>query len=188
MKCTTCGGPRGAPLRASVFTDTVVGRRFRQLTEGTNLETSQLDGFERTNETFTGRCLCGAVSYTCDAAAVFQFNCHCRDCQRSTGCAFASILFVPRSALHVQGALTYYTSQGGSGQSITRGFCGICGAQVLGDAQMVAPLISLRAGTLDDPSVFRPKADVCVGHAAAWVAMNADLPKFQAMPMRPSEM
>ena len=32
----------------------------------------------------TGRCLCGAVTYSVDADPVIQAACHCTDCQRQT--------------------------------------------------------------------------------------------------------
>lgn len=32
-----------------------------------------------------GRCLCGNVTYTCDADPIASANCHCHDCQKSSG-------------------------------------------------------------------------------------------------------
>jgi hypothetical protein len=34
---------------------------------------------------FTGRCACGAIRYEVTAEPIVMFNCHCRDCQRTTG-------------------------------------------------------------------------------------------------------
>jgi hypothetical protein len=67
---------------------------------------------------------------------------------------------------------------------VTRGFCGRCGAQVVGDVEIAAPLLSIRAGTLDDPTLFRPTADIFVTHTAAWDAMDPGIPKFERMPPR----
>jgi hypothetical protein len=133
---------------------------------------------------YQGSCLCGAVAYEANGEPVFQFNCHCRDCQKSTGCAYAPIMFFPRDALRLTGPLTYHSIRGGSGQNVTRGFCGRCGAQVVGDVEIAAPLLSIRAGTLDDPTLFRPRADIFVTHAAAWDAMDPGIPKFERMPPR----
>ncbi|MGY4516263.1 GFA family protein [Lysobacter sp. HA18] len=129
-----------------------------------------------------GRCLCGQVSYASVSDPVFQFNCHCWDCQKSTGCGYAPVMFFARDALRVSGEVTYYAIKGGSGHSIARGFCANCGAQILGDADVVGTLLSIRAGTLDDPSLYRPKADVFVSQAAAWDAMDPQLPKFDRWP------
>jgi hypothetical protein len=39
---------------------------------------------------FTGGCACGAVRYECAAEPFMALNCHCRDCQRASGSAYAS--------------------------------------------------------------------------------------------------
>ncbi|HYV89124.1 MAG TPA: aldehyde-activating protein, partial [Candidatus Polarisedimenticolia bacterium] len=39
----------------------------------------------------TGGCACGAVHYEIGAEPVFMLNCHCRDCQRATGAAYAPV-------------------------------------------------------------------------------------------------
>ncbi len=54
----------------------------------------------------TGGCLCGAVRYECAAEPLFIGNCHCRDCQRSTGSAYVPALAVPARALKITGVTT----------------------------------------------------------------------------------
>ena len=51
----------------------------------------------------TGGCACGAVHYEIGAEPVFMLNCHCRDCQRATGAAYAPVFVVPHAALQVTG-------------------------------------------------------------------------------------
>jgi hypothetical protein len=34
---------------------------------------------------FSGRCACGSIRYVCVRAPVAMLNCHCQDCQRSSG-------------------------------------------------------------------------------------------------------
>lgn len=46
---------------------------------------------------YQGSCLCGAVSYQSDAEPRYSFNCHCRDCQKATGSAYAPIAFFHQS-------------------------------------------------------------------------------------------
>jgi hypothetical protein len=38
-----------------------------------------------------GGCLCGAVRYTAEADPTSATVCHCRDCQKFTGSAFATL-------------------------------------------------------------------------------------------------
>ena len=53
-----------------------------------------------------GRCLCGAVEYSCDAEPAFTAVCHCRDCQRQSGTAFSVIVGVPESDFRLSGELS----------------------------------------------------------------------------------
>ena len=50
-----------------------------------------------------GGCLCGSVRYTCDADPLDPHICHCNDCRKQSGTAFAMIIDVPREALQLSG-------------------------------------------------------------------------------------
>ena len=52
---------------------------------------------------FTGGCMCGAVRYECEVEPIAMGNCHCRDCQRATGSAFAAAILVPTSTVNITG-------------------------------------------------------------------------------------
>ena len=53
-----------------------------------------------------GGCLCGKVRYSANGRPAFVGVCHCTDCQKFTGSAFAIVVGVPKPALTVQGKLT----------------------------------------------------------------------------------
>ena len=127
-----------------------------------------------------GQCLCGAVSYVCEQAPVFQALCHCRDCQMSTGSAFAAIAFFVEQAIKIAGEVKYYESVGGSGKRIWRGFCPNCGSNLFGRVEKAPGLLSIRAGTLDDPNQFQPKLQIYAADAPHWVQLDAELHTFQA--------
>jgi len=42
--------------------------------------------------------------------------------------------------------------------------------------------ISIQAGSLDDPSWFKPQAEIYVANAQPWSYLHSDLPKFSQMP------
>lgn len=129
----------------------------------------------------SGACLCGAVKYACTATPIFQFNCHCRDCQRCTGSAYAPILFFPKEAVEITGLVKYFESTGRTGTRISRGFCPACGSQLFAKLERMPDYFSIRAGTLDDPALYQPRADIYVSQASHWDTMNVELPKFQEM-------
>lgn len=131
---------------------------------------------------FTGGCICGAVRYECSAEPIMTGNCHCRDCQKASGGAFVSALAVPKNALKITGVVKYYDVKGDSGQTVSRGFCPNCGARLLGKSKGMPDLTIILAGSLDDPSWFRPGMDLYTSSAQPWAYMNPDLPKFSKMP------
>ena len=132
---------------------------------------------------FSGGCLCGAIRYESRAEPLFSINCHCRDCQRTTGTAYAPVLAVPRDALSItQGEPTYYTSQSDSGETVSRGFCPECGSGIFSKLSANPDIVGLKAASLDDPSWFRPAVDIYTDSAQPWDVMNPDLPKVPKMP------
>ena len=101
----------------------------------------------------SGGCACGAIRYECEAAPVMMVNCHCRDCQRANGAAYAAVLAVPLAALRLQGEPRYHRVIAASGKGIERGFCPNCGSQLMVKLDLLPDMIELHAGSLDDPSV-----------------------------------
>jgi len=69
---------------------------------------------------FTGGCLCGAVRYECSAKPMMTGNCHCRDCQKSSGAPFVTAMAVPASALKISGDVKYYEIKADSGNAFSR--------------------------------------------------------------------
>lgn len=134
---------------------------------------------------FSGGCACGAIRYACTAEPLLSLNCHCRDCQRETGSAFAPVLGVPKTAFAItQGHPQYFALTADSGQTTTRAFCAACGSRLFGLPGSAPDLVTLRGGSLDDPSAFRPSQDIYTESAQPWDYMNPDLPKTPKMPER----
>ena len=136
---------------------------------------------------FAGGCMCGAVRYESDADPIAMGNCHCRDCQRATGSAFAAAVLVPVNAVSISGEVKYYEVVGDSGAIVRRGFCPNCGARLLGKPTASSNLIGIMAGSLDDPSWFRPQADIYTASAQPWDYMNPNLPEFPGLPQNVSQ-
>lgn len=50
-----------------------------------------------------GGCTCGAVRYELSEEPIFQLICHCADCQKASGSAFAEVLIVATDRLSMFG-------------------------------------------------------------------------------------
>jgi hypothetical protein len=123
----------------------------------------------------SGRCLCGAVTYSADADPVVQGVCHCTDCQRQTGGPFSVLVGVPRGSLEVEGRTlaSFATIGEDHGGETLRSFCSACGSPVFSTSAAMPEIAFIKAGTLDDASWLEPAVEVWTGSAQPWS------PRFQ---------
>ena len=129
-----------------------------------------------------GGCLCGAVRYSAGGEPKFVGVCHCTDCQKFTGTAFATVLGVPTSALQVQGPVTTFTNSAESGKAMHRKFCSKCGSSLMDEADAMPGMAMIAAGTLDDPSWVKPTMEIYCDSAQPWVHLGGEMKRFGKMP------
>ncbi|MFQ5478936.1 MAG: GFA family protein [Candidatus Binatia bacterium] len=129
-----------------------------------------------------GECLCGSVRYEANADAPVAMHCYCRDCQRATGSAFATIVAVPRERFEVQGPVASYAKTGESGRRVTRSFCRDCGSQLFSEAETAPGVVFLKAGTLNDSAGLEPQLTIWTRSRAAWAELKAGTAEFEGNP------
>jgi hypothetical protein len=128
---------------------------------------------------FSGGCACGAVRYECVAPPVAMVNCHCRDCQRAGGAGFSPTVIVSAASFRLlRGEPKRYSIRADSGHTAHRAFCDECGAPLFASSSAREDFIGIRAGSLDDPSWFKPQAEVWTASAQPWDHLGADVPQF----------
>ena len=132
----------------------------------------------------TGRCLCGAITYSADAEPVWQGVCHCSNCQRQTATAFSVIVGVPRSALTIEGDTlsSFKTVSEGYDSTTERHFCSNCGSPIFSVIESMSELAWLKAGTLDDTSWFEPTAEIWTRSAQPWAPHFENVQRFERIP------
>jgi hypothetical protein len=109
---------------------------------------------------FSGGCACGSIRYVCSRAPIAMLNCHCRDCQRSSGAPFASGFIIQVSDTAITGTPKTYSVRAGSGSLATRSFCSECGSPLFTRGEAAPGVMSIRFTTLDNPSKFQPMLDI----------------------------
>ena len=131
-----------------------------------------------------GGCLCGRVRYSIDRGGIVgQAHCHCRDCQRATGSAFATFCFVTDAAFRMEsGEAKGYAVQGASGGDVTRFFCADCGAQLYSEVSVMPGLRFVKSGSLDDASGMRPTDAYWCDSAQPWTPRPDDLVEHASNP------
>ncbi len=80
-------------------------------------------------ETFSGRCLCGAIRYEVTPPTVICANCHCDMCRRTHGAAFVTWVEVKTERFRYtkgKDLVIWYRSS----DNAERGFCPRCGSSI----------------------------------------------------------
>ena len=84
--------------------------------------------------------------------------------------------------IEITGEVKYYENRADSGNTFSRGFCPDCGSRIFGKTSGFPQFVLITAGSLDDPSSFKPAMDFFTSSAQPWDYMDPNLPKFAKQP------
>src|SRR5262245_11032370 len=85
------------------------------------------------NVQITGRCLCGAVTYSINGQPLGMGQCHCKDCQRASGTGHLSLARFKKDDVTIKGQTRSFASKAESGNINSRHFCPTCGSRIYGE-------------------------------------------------------
>ena len=125
----------------------------------------------------SGRCECGNVRYQVDGEINDFSHCHCSQCRRLHGAAFATYGGVARnefSYLSGQADLTTYASS----DDHTRVFCRICGSNIMVELDLEPEAVYLAMGTVDGDPKCPPGYHIFVGSKAPWYEFDDLSPRY----------
>ena len=131
---------------------------------------------------FSGKCLCGNVSYQCNSEPKAIFNCHCEDCRRATGSVFGTNLFVPESEVEISGEISSYSHISDGGSTMTKRFCPNCGSLLFGSNSAKPNVASIRAGTVDQLALIKPQINLFMDKKVPSTSIDENLKQASRMP------
>ena len=126
---------------------------------------------------YTASCLCGGVKFRITGELEPIQVCHCMQCRKAQGTAFATNAPVARSAFQLDSGaelLTEYESSPGK----KRAFCSRCGSPVYSRRDARPEVLRIRVGLLNEPLAVRPSVHFYTSHKANWWDIADDLPQF----------
>ena len=130
----------------------------------------------------TGRCLCGAVTFTLLGEPVGTGQCHCKDCQRASGTGHMSLARFKADDVEMQGDTASFAVTAGSGNINTRHFCPKCGSRLFGENSAFPGIKNISVGCVDDNSWFLPGRIVYAKDRPVWDVTSLLVPNFDRMP------
>lgn len=125
-----------------------------------------------------GGCSCGAVRYRLTSEPLFVHCCHCLNCQRQTGSAFAVNVLIEADRVEItrgEPRLVAVRRDDGSPQEVFR--CPTC--EIALYSHYSRPVVAfVRAGTLDEPASVSPDVHIFTRSKVPWVTLPEDVPAF----------
>ena len=121
-----------------------------------------------------GGCLCGGVRFRITGKLGPAGYCHCRECQRASGSAFAANAPV-RTRYFAFSAGEELVTEYESSPGKYRAFCRRCGSPVYSRRDSEPELRRIRLGTLDADPERRPLVHVWVSEKAPWYQIGDTL-------------
>jgi len=127
--------------------------------------------------TFEGGCECGAVRYRMASDPIFVNCCHCRQCQKITGSAFAINAMIETDRLELlEGRESIIIER-----HVTR--CGKCGSLLWAEHRLFGDKIKfLRVGTLDEAERITPDAHFFIRSKHPWITVPSGTPAYDTLP------
>lgn len=134
---------------------------------------------------FIGGCACGAIRFEISAEPLAMNDCQCRHCQQRSGTGHESyITFPSRQAVTIKGEARCWDIAADNGNVKSHAFCPTCGTPVYLTFSAAPDLFTIHAGSLDDPSRYKPQAVTFTMRGHAWDHLDPALAKFEGMPPR----
>lgn len=131
------------------------------------------------SQPYEGGCSCGAVRFRLTAEPMFVHCCHCRDCQKQTGGAFAINALIETDRIEIlSGAPEPVSMPTDSGRPHDIYRCPHCKVAVWSDYGRRPYLRFVRVSTLDDPTAVVPNVHIYTRSKVPWVTLPADVPSF----------
>jgi hypothetical protein len=124
-----------------------------------------------------GGCLCRGVRFRIDGKLGPAGYCHCKQCQRASGSAFAANA-PARTQYFSLTSGAELVSEYESSPGKFRAFCRRCGSPVYSRRDSEPELRRIRLGTLDSDPERRPLLHVWVSAKAPWHEITDALPQL----------
>ena len=130
---------------------------------------------------FEGRCTCGEVRYRMNAAPLIVHACHCTECQRLSGGAFAINALVETGEIEIlDGQPMPVPVKGTSGKLQTIVRCPSCEVALWSHYPGAGPKIAfVRAGTLEQAARLVPDVHIYTSTKLAWFDLPAGAKAFE---------
>ena len=123
----------------------------------------------------TASCRCGQLRVSVTGDPVRVSLCHCLNCKKRSGSAFAVQARWPKDQVRIEGRSKTFVKAGDSGVPATFHFCGDCGSDVYYTMEgELADLVAIPVGAFDNPFFAQPGYSVFENRKHDWVNVSGE--------------
>lgn len=123
-----------------------------------------------------GCCLCGKVRYEYTGDITEIAMCHCAQCRRAQGSAFAINCPVDSRKLSFTGLEHIREYQ--SAENKTRAFCRHCGSPLYSERSDLPGIKRLRLGAIESGVACENRYHIHTASKASWYEINDEFPQY----------
>lgn len=127
---------------------------------------------------YQGSCLCGKIKFTLSADIKDIVYCHCSQCRKAQGSAFATNANVKQDSFNFisgeDNLSAYHYSE-----EQTKFFCKSCGSPIMSKNTNNPDTVRIRLGTIESDITERPSAHIFVSSKANWEEISGSLPQYK---------
>ena len=120
----------------------------------------------------TGRCYCGATTFTTTQPPQAVAYCHCDDCRRATGGPVGAF------AAFDEDAVKFTPDEGhkiNAKPGATRTFCASCGSSLTGRYDYLPGQVYISVGVIDQAGEYAPQIHCHDSERLSWLHIDDDL-------------
>ena len=128
-------------------------------------------------DTHPASCRCGQLRASASGTPTRISVCHCLNCQKRSGSAFAAQVRFPASQVTTSGEARTYTATGENGAAHFH-FCSNCGATVYYSNNSIPDTIAIALGAFDDPYFVTPNVSVYEERQHEWLELAGDFEHY----------
>jgi len=133
-------------------------------------------------QNYKGTCLCGSVKYSVQSKLQRFYFCHCQQCRKLTGSAFAAnLLLKPVEIEWVSGEQFVKRFDYPGDRMFSRVFCAECGSG-LPFLNEIGDTLIIPAGSLDHELDIEPDINIFWADRAAWYEAGVSAPGCAGFP------
>ena len=126
---------------------------------------------------YKGGCYCGAIKFEITSAINDIVFCHCSECRKLQGSAFATNGVVESKDFKLVKGNNDLTEHKLS-DTQTRFFCKHCGSPIKSENTKVPEKVRVRLGTIDSDILEKPQAHIFIASKANWDNICDEAPQY----------